>query len=841
MMWLGPKEDSREPSELRRATIRASDRVKGLLDRHREAFQKALPTGVMPEDIRGDFRSLAITPTDILEILKESSCRQTLADVLDIQHLKRSDLSLEDLKRAFAPSQQPAAERLVQACKLLFSTSETSCIGTVILRSTFYPAISEGYDLECFRQVVGLMRRQLAPLLSEDENYLHPAFENWNHTASKVLLWSYGLSASPVSVDAYMQAAQLGRNSFGSLEDPADCHQAVRLLREFIPQRSSEVDTLYSQPVPMRLQEGFTVEGLGRVLREFPLQEQVIPWMREMLAQVGRAFQDCSSKCAGYGQEVAEMPWQSESYFEQKQTAVKTLFSRTVDDFANVCGFFTAVLEQSFQARTEKSQSLLRQKLQRELGQEIASTIKAFCAALSEPKPNLPCTTPLALALDELIREKLELPLDIEAEQSEFAGHESVYQGGMLNAFRQKVRLGDLSSALNMRCLFPLAGEAGTGRDTVDQYINDNQHQMIQGVSTASRLLSKRDQLGPDAKLALDVFRDGLRHLIRPESLRRDDTEFVSALSGLVRALVALDTKEEATGMTSSWGCRQAALVLQRIRGNGEFMKRVASKAFSPNSNRRFLAGVAEFISCFNSDESYEDCAGEVRTLYEACSDFHEQLPVPKTLHLSVVENMQGYVVAALRKWRGGLCGRTSGELQALERITPFLIPSEVASRRERPCESIGLSLPEPISREAHVANLVHQWELTFQEAGGSLAPAAYHVHAMHLGVEARRLLHSVSSREFEQARFQAVFAELLIGVLSAWSYLAVDERREMVKSAEQMLRSIKACLLCTSEPLCFRVLSFFAALQQKAEESSVTQYVRETHLIDDLLSHWKC
>jgi len=836
-MSLGPREDGIRRDGLQDVAVRAI----GVLHRHKDALQEALPIGSVPSVIREELRALALTPAHVLEMLKDPSYRQSLSTVLGLQQLAKSDLSLQELRRELIHSRTSEGGRFLLACKLFFSTPETTSLGAVLLKAALYPALSEGEDLESLRQVTSLMSRQLAAPLPGSESCEHPGFENWRRIASKLLFWSYGLSPISVSLDAYMKAAQLGDKCFGSLEDPRDLSQAVRVLQEFIPKRSDDAATLYSQPVPVQLRDGIGYEGLAVVLREFPIQEQLVPWMIDMLAQVKRGFQDCASRCANYRQEQTDKPWQSVGFFQEKQDSVKGIFNYTVDAFADVCGFFAIAVDCACKGRTEDSEDLLRTELQDQLGPNVADTIKDFCAVIRETGFNFPCTTRLAEALDELLNERLKLPLDIEAEESDCPGNASVYQGCMLRAFRKHIGVGDLESAVNMRRLFPLAGYTGTLRDTIDQYIDEHQDIMLAGVIAACRLLTKSRHLGPDATPAVDNLVKGLYYFIRPELMGPVHVKLAAeALSGVVRLLVASTMEEEATGMTTHWGCQKAGLVLQRIRCSPELGKQVVSKALAAEG-RGLVPTIARFIVRFNENEHYGRDAGAVEALYDACSDFREMLPAPRTRDLSTAELMKEHVIVALRTWQGGLDGDAPVDRLDLNRMEPFVAGLDTSSSPAGDLESNAAQMERSVVRDAHGSILLLQWERQLTESDGSLVKGEYPMHARHLLNEARAMLLIADSADLIPASFRATFAGLFVGLLRGWNDLVDRDLRQMADCASQMLQCQKSPLLCSDRKICDDAGRLFAqvATQHAVKFVASRGDLRAHESIKELLNHW--
>lgn len=818
-MSPGPQGDERRREEPRAASVRVGDLVSGLLHRHKDALQGALAGGSVPEVFRDELRDLAVAPVHVLQMLKDPSSRRTLSVVLQLPRLVNADLSLEELRRAFIDPYKPEAGRFVQSCKFFLSTPETSFLGAVLLSSTLYPSFSGGDELERLKGVTGLMSRQLAAPLPGGNNYLHPGFENWRQVASKLLLWTYGTFPSSVSLDAYMQAAQLGEKCFGSLEDPADFRQAVRVFREYIPERADAADALYSHPVPVRLREGFGYEVLGRLLQEFPIQEQLVPWMKEMLAEVTRGFQACARGCAEHREEQRDKPWLSEEPFGGTVERVREHFNYTANTFADVCEFFAVAADHadSWIVResqgpgssklqnkaAEDPQDVLRTELQDELGQNIAGVIRAFCKIVGDPSANLPCTARLAGALDELLNESLKLPLDIEAEESDAPAKASVYQGCMLRAFRNKVWVGDLDSAVNMRRLFPVAGYTGTARDTIDPFIDTHQDMMAAGVAVACRGLSRTSHLSPDSAQAVGHLEVGLRYLIRPELLESTNMKTVAeALSRVVRVLVASTAKEEAGGMTTYWGCQQAGIVLHRVRRNPELCKQVVSEALAAK-NKILVQTIARFIERFNRDEQYGRDAGPVEALYDACGDFHECLPIPRTRHLSTAEGMKENIITALRKWQGGSGGKISADRLDLTRMEPFIATLETTKTYEDGPTVGGRYNEKSMERDAHAAMLLATWEHHVEETDSGIHAHEYHAHVSYLRHEARRMLKILDSSDFTPESFRATFSGLFVALIRGAEALPDSDVTAVAEYASRILDCKKNALICTVPGVC--------------------------------------
>lgn len=830
-MALGPTGDSRRRVELPVRQIPIGDLVSGVMLSHQKELRDALPSGVLPEHIRSEFLKLDVGPREALLLCHDEDCRRVIGSVFHIPQLRMAGLSLELLHKVFSKKGDGEAERIIQTCELLLSQSTTAPIGVVIVQATLYSNCQEVATVEQLRIAVQAMKKGLSP----------EAFDNWSIIAAQCLLWGYRSPLEDGSPAAYMKAAQLSVGCFGALEDPQTRERAIEIIREYVPPRDDTPASILSYPVPTELWDGFSAEAQRQIVRQLDVMGSMVPWMREVLTEVKRGFHQCLQRCSVYRSKQLTEQWRPQEFWVTSTSEIQSGFAQACSMLTEVSRFFALCVEHLVEDQlSDAKQRRVRTKLQGFLSDDIVEAVQLLCACLSESQFELPFMTPLSRAVTELL-EKLDLPLDISMERSERDDTPSFYARHILPAFRHLLAHGDIDSALNLRTLFPLEMRDVARRDTIDQFIGENQPEVVSGVTVAIARLARNKQLGPDHERQIEVLRSAILYLVNSETALETNPAFCQAIGGLLKVLIEHDSAQQRAGMPSHWGCIQAGMILQRLKKNPQLQRRAANLALG-HDRSGLLRAVSECIAQVNNDPLYGHYSGQVSALWDACIDFRDVIPLPKVRLMSGSEVMQGHIHAALEKWRAHTITDGQKESQLPRHFALFLDADNELSIARDASPSRSTSLKSQTARDAHGAMMLKQWEMRLQETGEGLFTSEYRPHALHLLRDVRGLMKNSDSAAVTEVKYQVTFAELFVGLVRGGGGLEDAERLTIARYLGRMLKSPMGASICSTYLI--RLTAADTLLQHSKRglthhASESIQKILKSKAIRQLLEHW--
>lgn len=783
----GPDEGGRRQAE--NTSVAVTEHFLGFLSSNQVELQHVLSSGHIPSGITESLVRLQLTAKDILVISGDLRCRHRFCDCMGGAELSEVP-SLQLLQTLFSQRSSVQTDRIVQLSELLLSTQEAAPLASLLLVNTLYPAFDESPTVDALQCVVQAMRKKLSSR----------AFDAWSRLATDSIVWGYRSPLESVCPSVYMEAAQLPNGCFGSLHDSRVESRTVEILREFIPADREKRPTSVGYVVPERFWDGFAYDAQKRIVHSFDIHRDIVPWFKGLVHEVRNGFDACSKLCSNYRSDFLEERWRPESYWRQLSDGIASRFDSAATELSEISRVTAIIIEHVLQEQqTPGKQEKLRSRLHKSIGEDIVSVTTRLCACLSESEFGLHLSTPLTLALTELV-EKLELPLDFLMEDAEFTEQASFYNCHLLPCFRHVLAKGDLQSALNVRRLFPEEVSSGGRRDTIDRYIDDNQSEMIEGLHAASRRIVRYWELGPDHEAEIESFRSALLYFVHAEAFDSHERGLQDSVARVVRGLVARDVGQHRAGFDSYWGCIKAGLIFQRLRKNSHLAESVANEVFG-RTDPSLLRVFAACITACNRNEAEGMFRASITTMWEACRKFHDQLPSPNSVDHDGIAAMQMCIDVALQKWRGQQAEGVS--VEGIFKYVDLVLGARRHSQHRTRLDASKLEQKDPDDdRKAHRARLLERAERRFEDTGDSLSVQSYPQHSKWLLSRCKAMLLNLDSGELTSQSFQMVFAELLVGLLWGRDGLGNRRRATMAGALSQMLGSSRGDSLCSNSVL---------------------------------------
>lgn len=808
-----------------------SDIVAGILLRHHEAWHQAFVAGKLPELVRADFTNLNLGAREALLLAQNRACCDAIGGCLEIPQLRTGALPLVQLAKIFTRKLDEEPHSITRACELLLSDPVSAPIGAVIVQATLYPHVVDQKAESELTAVTIAMKKALTP----------EAFANWQSIAAQSLLWGYRSPPLDGNPATYVSAVQLTKECFGAFEQPATLKRAVGVIREFVPVRGDGVTQVRSYPVPVELWDRFTHAAQQAIVRQLDMQGDLVPWMREVLGEVATELRGCSQSCSEYRSKKVSEGWRSNEYWETLTQSINSRFAEACSKFTAAARFFSLCVEHKLDdLPTPHSKNKLRGKLEQALGEDIVAATKWLCACLSESGFSVSCSTPLALAVTELI-EKLELPLDISKERANDPDADSFYEEVLLGSFLHRLREGDIESAYNLRLFFPLEKSHIDRRDIVDQYVAENQTTVVPGVERAIRRLLAKEELGPAREKELDTLRSAILYFVAPETVRDNNPRFSRSIGVLIRRLIEYDSEQNNRGLCDGWGCIQAGRILLRFKKD-PILQQEAARVALAGTNQNLLNVVSECIAQFNTGLIDGHERATIEALWQACRGFQEKIPVPNVLYMSGSERMKGCVEEAFKKWRGQTVADAPKEISFPSRLLSLSDPGGVgAGSRQSATEKQRMSSLAK-ARMAHRAQVLQEWETRLDYIGEGISAQEYRAHAKYLIRSVQGLVKNADSADNTPNQYQDTFAGLFIGLVRGGERLDSKERLKMAGHMGRLLSSRMGGFICADPLLRERAAQFFLSQAQEGladkPDASITKILKSPY-ITELLDHW--